>query len=310
MRDQIKRDITCLKTSTKERSLFLIMLRAIRSENWATPTPLGCRRNPSLIWSRKKQPVKYLSPDVAAPFFAAVLVGRNMPVKFPEEESPGDDDLGLAARLSFKLNPQPFILSRRCSAATLKTWQREINQGLAELSGWRRLSLHPQTLSNVSSSHPRYLTPVGSKWLRDGFKTQPPVDQRFRPVPAGFYCSKQWQPPRTGQNRRSTGGWVLKLPLMTSAPGVLLIAQPPKGVVGALGVRRPTNPTAFLFWDRGRDKELSDIEAMAWDGLGLSNAELAAQGTWLLLEANDLWHRHLVYSWSPSPRRSGGGLWE
>ena len=27
--------------------------------------------------------------------------------------------------------------------------------------------------------------------LRDGFKTQPPVDRRFRPVPPGFYCSKQ-----------------------------------------------------------------------------------------------------------------------
>ena len=49
--------------------------------------------------------------------------------------------------------------------------------------------------------------------LRDGFKTQPPVDRRFSPVPAGFYCSKQWQPPGTGQNRRSTGGWVLKPPL-------------------------------------------------------------------------------------------------
>ena len=49
--------------------------------------------------------------------------------------------------------------------------------------------------------------------VRDGFKTQPPVDRRFRPVPPGFYCSKQWQPPRTGRNRRSTGGWVLKPPL-------------------------------------------------------------------------------------------------
>ena len=49
--------------------------------------------------------------------------------------------------------------------------------------------------------------------IRDGFKTQPPVDRRFRPVPPGFYCSKQWQPPGTGRNRRSTGGWVLKPPL-------------------------------------------------------------------------------------------------
>ena len=27
--------------------------------------------------------------------------------------------------------------------------------------------------------------------FRDGFKTQPPVDRRFRPIPPGFYCSKQ-----------------------------------------------------------------------------------------------------------------------
>ena len=27
--------------------------------------------------------------------------------------------------------------------------------------------------------------------LRDGFKTQPPVDRRFCPVPPGFDCSKQ-----------------------------------------------------------------------------------------------------------------------
>ena len=49
--------------------------------------------------------------------------------------------------------------------------------------------------------------------LRAGFKTQPLVNRRFRPVTAGFYCSKQGQPPRTGRNRRSTGGWVLKPPL-------------------------------------------------------------------------------------------------
>ena len=38
-------------------------------------------------------------------------------------------------------------------------------------------------------------------------------DRRFRPFPAGFYYSKQWQLPGTGQNRRSIGGWVLKPPL-------------------------------------------------------------------------------------------------
>ena len=37
--------------------------------------------------------------------------------------------------------------------------------------------------------------------IRDDFKTQPPVDQRFCPVPAGFYCFKQWQLPRTRWNK-------------------------------------------------------------------------------------------------------------
>ena len=27
--------------------------------------------------------------------------------------------------------------------------------------------------------------------IRDGFKTQPPIDQRSCPVPQGCYCSKQ-----------------------------------------------------------------------------------------------------------------------
>ena len=53
--------------------------------------------------------------------------------------------------------------------------------------------------------------------LRDGFKTQPAVDRRFHPVPRGYCCSKQWQPPRTGWNRWSTAGWVLKPPLMWMA---------------------------------------------------------------------------------------------
>ena len=57
-------------------------------------------------------------------------------------------------------------------------------------------------------------------FVRDGFKTQLPVDRRFRPVPAGFYCSKQWQLLGTGRNRRSTGSWVLKLPLILYSDNV------------------------------------------------------------------------------------------
>ena len=36
------------------------------------------------------------------------------------------------------------------------------------------------------NKRPAYMT-----LLRDGFKTQPPVDRQFRPVAAVFYCSKQ-----------------------------------------------------------------------------------------------------------------------
>ena len=63
------------------------------------------------------------------------------------------------------------------------------------------------------SSASRVSGQINISFVRDGFKTQPPGDRWFRPVLAGFYCSKQWQPPRTGRNRRSTGGWVLKPPL-------------------------------------------------------------------------------------------------
>ena len=61
--------------------------------------------------------------------------------------------------------------------------------------------------------------------FRDGLKTQPPVDRRFRPVLGGFYRSKQWQPPGTGRNRRSTGGWVLKPPLTNYVVKGLLLRK-------------------------------------------------------------------------------------
>ena len=68
------------------------------------------------------------------------------------------------------------------------------------------------TLSTASQEE-SHLNQTSVPWVqRDGFKTQPPIDRRFHPVPAGFYCSKQWQPPRTGRNRRSTGGWVWSRP--------------------------------------------------------------------------------------------------
>ena len=70
-----------------------------------------------------------------------------------------------------------------------------------------------QILQGTQIWHWNFSRPNGF-YVRDGFKPQPPVDRWFRPVPPGFYCCKQWQPPWTRRNRRSTGGWVLKPPLM------------------------------------------------------------------------------------------------
>ena len=58
-----------------------------------------------------------------------------------------------------------------------------------------------------------------SKLFRGGFKTQPPVDRRFRPVPGGCHCLEQLKPGGTGRNRRSTGGWVLK-PSLTNMQAI------------------------------------------------------------------------------------------
>ena len=46
--------------------------------------------------------------------------------------------------------------------------------------------------------------------IRGNFKTQPPVDRWFLLVPATFYSSQQWKPPRTGRNHWSIGIYVLK----------------------------------------------------------------------------------------------------
>ena len=59
----------------------------------------------------------------------------------------------------------------------------------------------------IKDSIPKHL--VGRK-MTSKRRLQNLTSVRFR---SGFHCSKQWQPPRTGRNRRSTGGWVLKPPL-------------------------------------------------------------------------------------------------
>ena len=60
-------------------------------------------------------------------------------------------------------------------------------------------------------------------WLRGGFKTQPPVDRRFRPVPRGCHCLEQYKPGGTGRNRQSTGGWVVKPPLNNDVDSFVVV---------------------------------------------------------------------------------------
>lgn len=55
------------------------------------------------------QPQRYLSAKTSAPFFAAALFDANMPVVFPEEDSPGDQELGMASRAPEKRSPRPYI---------------------------------------------------------------------------------------------------------------------------------------------------------------------------------------------------------
>ena len=114
--------------------------------------------------------------------------------------------------LMVNLDPTNFF--KRWTEA--KTWGGEVQGGLWRLHKLcyftRSASIHIAILSNhYIATHLKSCISV--QLFRGGFKTQPPVDRRFRPVPPGFYCSELWQPPRTGRNRRSTGGWVLKPPL-------------------------------------------------------------------------------------------------
>ena len=82
------------------------------------------------------------------------------------------------------------------------------------------ISAHVMDFISLLKGTPRK---VKCSWgiLRDDFKTQTPVDRRFRSFLAGFYCSKQWQPLGTGRNRQSAGGWVLKSLIMKGCTLIL-----------------------------------------------------------------------------------------
>ena len=59
----------------------------------------------------------------------------------------------------------------------MKVWGGETNVGQEMREGGQKIDCIAQILA-----------------LRGGFKTQPPVDRRFRPVPGGCHCLEQKKP--------------------------------------------------------------------------------------------------------------------
>ena len=100
---------------------------------------------------------------------------------------------------------------------------------------------HPCLWTITDHLHSSRPCPVGDAWVselwcvmfpRDNFKIQ----LQFCPVPASFYRAKQWQPPGTGRNRRSTGGWILRSPLIKSVTLVKTVCPVGVAWVSELGV--------------------------------------------------------------------------
>lgn len=57
-----------------------------------------------------EQPLKFLSPKVAAPFFAAAMIDAGMPLQFPEDKSSSSQELGWASKSrEVKRSPRPFL---------------------------------------------------------------------------------------------------------------------------------------------------------------------------------------------------------
>ena len=88
------------------------------------------------------------------------------------------------------------------------TWNEELLEtkslGLTLSAKFRRMAAADYS-SNSCGINGKALCNIGKRYIktdikfilfRDEFKTQ-------QAVPASFYCSKQWQPLGTGQNRRS-----------------------------------------------------------------------------------------------------------
>ncbi len=99
--------------------------------------------------------LKFLKPSVAAPFFAAVLVERDIKVTFPDDSKAKDDKLGLAGNRTNKspLPPRPLI--------PLVPYFEEFCDDLVERNqpGPQRLNWVRQTFRAPQEHEDKYFTP-------------------------------------------------------------------------------------------------------------------------------------------------------
>lgn len=58
---------------------------------------------------RNQQPLRFLSPPVAAPFMTAVMLERGIPVEWPMEQDTGSDELGEAGFRRNRDSPRPYV---------------------------------------------------------------------------------------------------------------------------------------------------------------------------------------------------------
>ena len=106
----------------------------------------------------------------------------------------------------WECDPYAFL---RCTTWVVSSCSERVNQGFLPLHTLHFSRFYIQfcspfnNWSKVFKNH--YFIPLG-----DDFNTQLPVVRRFRLALAGFFCSKQWQPPGTRRNRRSTCGCVFR----------------------------------------------------------------------------------------------------
>ena len=106
----------------------------------------------------------------------------------------------------WECDPYAFL---RCTTWVVSSCSERVNQGFLPLHTLHFSRFYIQfcspfnNWSKVFKNH--YFISLG-----DDFNTQLPVVRRFRLALAGFFCSKQWQPPGTRRNRRSTCGCVFR----------------------------------------------------------------------------------------------------